>query len=91
MNEVQREPREPICPGGIIQWNPTLKAVINPTRENRGIFFEHKDFVHHCTMYCKKTYACKEQKEKWKKEILDIFKNYGKEIIEPVPEHVIDN
>lgn len=69
----QREPREPICPDGIIQGNPALKSVIKTTGKNPRIFFHQEDIDNHCTFTCTNAHLCTEEH---KKTIVEIFASY---------------
>ncbi|EKD25458.1 MAG: hypothetical protein ACD_80C00048G0003 [uncultured bacterium (gcode 4)] len=79
MEKSKRDPREPLCPGGIIQGNPILEAVLNPDPKNARVFFSHKKINEHCSNICKEQQKCSEEH---KKTILDLFRSYNKPVIE---------
>ena len=79
MEKDKRKPYDPICPGGIIQGNPMLKAVVNPDNRNAHIFFSHDEFTKHCTHDCKKIRTCTEEHQK---AIVKIFRSYNKPVSE---------
>jgi len=72
-----REHHDPLCPGGIIQGEPSLKAVVNTSDTNEGIFFEHSELVDHCNNHCKKKDECTIA---YQQAIADIFLKYHKNI-----------
>jgi len=85
MKPLNKELREEICPGHIIQGNPILKAVVNISHHDPNIFFEHKDIVNYCTNHCTQIVKCKEI---YKKHIANIFTRYDKEVIKYIPKPI---